>query len=521
MKQEPVENDLIDAWLSGQSPAAARRALGRAVANDSQTAAALVEQARTEAALRVHLAPATLAAATRAAMTVPARVRPGHRWWLAAGGAGAATAVFFAWPSAKEPTQPDARTIAKTTPREMRRLGPREVKSAQQTAADPRAGNHSLEARLNQFWLNGETRRENLKLSAAVQRLCSSIEDNNVLKRPELKSLNIEIQKPEDMDEPQVIYSDTGRTAGRTLRLIAAQSGAKISYEDSKIVLTLQKPVPTGKGITDTKKYRVGPTFISDLSELTQPPVDTSDMVDPFIDGTEPKLRPRISAAEMLATLAGLQRGQRGDWTYSSFEGTLQISDAPSVHERIAKILEALSDGGNPAQISMEWKFIDIPASSKVEDQIMDHMEFQIFMRWLSQTAGANVVSTPSIITANRTRTETESTKPVGVITENGETVADFTGFRIGSSPALKGDVIVLEGTADLGIPKDAGVQHMMVDFSATLQDNQTALFRFPSIKPGRQTIGTVTARPITAAGEPALDDQPGEPPSPSDPFGK
>jgi hypothetical protein len=513
MKQEPVENDLIDAWLSGQSPAAARRALGRAVAGDSQTAAALVEQSRIEAALRLHLAPSALAAATRTAMTIPARVRPACRWWLAAAGAaGVAAAVFFAWPSAKETAPPDTTVIAKTAPREMRRLGPREVKSGQQTSADPKAGNHSLESRLNQFWLNGETRHQTLKLGAAVQRLCSSIEDANVLKRPELKSLNIEIQKPEDMEEPQVIFSDTGRTAGRTLRLIAAQAGAKISYDDSKIVLVLRKPVPPEKGIIDTAPYRVGPAFLADLTELTQQPVDSSDMVDPFLSDAETPTKDKPSAVEMLAKVSGLRQVPWGDWTYDPLKGKLTIHAAPAVHKRIANVLEALNDGGNPGQISMEWKFIDIPAGLKVEDQILDNTEFQAFTRGFSQMAGVDLMTMPSIISGNRSWTNTESTKEINVVTENGEAVTDFTGIRIGTTAALRGEVMVLDGTTDIGIPKDAVVQHTMVDFSATLQDNQTAVFLLPPHKPGRQIIGTVTARPITAAGAPALDDPSGVP---------
>ncbi|HEX2747846.1 MAG TPA: hypothetical protein VHM91_07610, partial [Verrucomicrobiales bacterium] len=205
MKNEPLRNDLIDAWLSGHSSPASRRLFARAVVENPETAVALVEQARMETVLRKRFAPSSLAASTRVAMT--RQQRPAlMRWrWIAAAG-GVAAAILIAWPSPKQASQNENRPGITKTPREVRRLGPRDVTPAEQRVTAPTA-NHSMAARLNQFWLNGSTLHPHIKLSAAVQQLTQSIQQANVLKRPELESLRIEIQRTEgNKEDPDVIF---------------------------------------------------------------------------------------------------------------------------------------------------------------------------------------------------------------------------------------------------------------------------------------------------------------------------
>ncbi len=529
MKNEPLGNDLIDAWLSGQSSSVSRRAIGRAVAENPETAAALVEQARTETALRKHFAPSSLAGSTLTAMAARPRPVPSRWRWFAAT-AGVATAVFIAWPSA-EPSTNQKKPVTSKTPREVRRLGPGDVTPAQQKVPSAPPENHSMEARLNQFWLNGSTLHRNIKLSVALQELTRSIQQTNVLKRPELESLRLEIQRPEgSQDDPDVIFSDRQFTAGKMLRLMAAQADAKISYQDSKVILTLRDPVPPEKGIIDTRKYPVDPAFLDVLRNLTQP-VETLEAAS----SGETEKAAKASSGNMFSIVARLRRpsaeqgydsgeGQvsgvarmslgPGCW-YDQAQGTVQVSLPPSQQERVARILEALSDSGGSGNIFMSWKFIEMPAGSSVTDQIMDDRGFQLFMRELSQSKGVDILTTPPVISSSGQ--VARITNEVSVALENGGTVADFTGFRIDMVPRFNGEVMVLEGTADIGNARAGAVEHTMVDISATLQDNQTAVFLFPAAQPGRQIIGTVTARPVSAAGEPASGDSP----PPSDPPGK
>jgi hypothetical protein len=311
---------------------------------------------------------------------------------------------------------------------------------------------------------------------------------------------------------------------------MAAQANAKISYQDSKVILTLRDPVPPEKGITDTRKYRVGPAFLDVLRNLTQP-VETQEGADPFVPSNEPA---KAVSGDMFSAVARLPHpsakqgydsggGQvsgvarmslgPGCW-YDPAQGMLEVSLPPSQHERVARVLEALSDSGSPGQIFMTWKFVEVPTGSEVKDQIMENRDFQMFMRDLSQNKGVDILSTPAVISSSGQVARVESTKEITMPAENGGEVPDFTGFRIDMVPRFNGEVIVLEGTADIGDLKEGAVHHTIVDISATLQDIQTAVFLFPAAQPGRQIIGTVTARPASAAGELRS----GEPPPLPDP---
>jgi hypothetical protein len=183
--------------------------------------------------------------------------------------------------------------------------------------------------------------------------------------------------------------------------------------------------------------------------------------------------------------------------------------------------LDAFRKAENIGQIFMTWKFIEFPAEMKVEDQIMTDMEFQMFMRRLSQTRGVNLMTAPPVITLNGHQVGFQSALEVHSMTEEGEALTDFNGIRGAATPAYKGEVMFMEGTVDIGTPEGAVVRHSMVDFSATLQDGQTAVILFPSQQSGGQIMAAaVTAKSVYAAGQPQEEQSGALPdPPPADPV--
>jgi hypothetical protein len=305
---------------------------------------------------------------------------------------------------------------------------------------------------------------------------------------------------------------------------MAAQANARLSFEDAKIVLTVHAPVPLEKDIIDKVAFRVGPNFLQDVSELGRPPVDTSDIAIVLPTGADPALPPEEFARAGLETLAGLPPSSIRDWSYNPQAGSLTVSIAPSARDRIQPVLDAITTSENHALVRMTWKFLEFPAGMKAQDQIMNDMEFQMFTRGMSGTPGVNLVSYPDILARNGSQTTFRSVLDVNSTAENGETQNDFTGISLNTTPTCKGEVIVLNGTADIGIPAEAGVQHTMVDFSATLQDRQTLVLLFPSAQPGHQAMGTIQAQLADySAGQPQQEDSGAvpNPPPPADPFPK
>ena len=264
--------DLIDAWLSGENATRSRRELAGKIASDPEAAARLVAQARTEAALRVQLAPPAVRAVPAAVKYLPPTV-PRHsrkaRWILT--GSAAAVTVLFAWPVFFGQEARDGTSTRKPAQRLVTRAPSRVLTAEKLPAAPPDpALDRSLKGLLDRYWLDGNTYRPGIPLTEAASLLTASIHKVNALRHPELEGFHIDVQLPEDMEkEPLVTFVDREVKAGGLLRLFAVQAGADLIFEKGAVILKVRPPAAHADHALTARTRLVRPDFLSRLKALT------------------------------------------------------------------------------------------------------------------------------------------------------------------------------------------------------------------------------------------------------------
>ncbi|MCB1098653.1 MAG: hypothetical protein KDN22_23985 [Verrucomicrobiae bacterium] len=164
----------------------------------------------------------------------------------------------------------------------------------------------------------------------------------------------------------------------------------------------------------------------------------------------------------------------------------------PQTTESLSTVMNALNGTlGSGNQIFITAKALDLPLQHPQEDRVIDESEFaQLVVEWNNMT-GADILSTPSIVTRTQQRAKIEVIREVffpvnfdqeGKISELG---IDRTGIVLEFHPALSGELVHLSGSVDFGEQmKDAAeipatgspVKHYITEFDVTFMSGQSAV---------------------------------------------
>ncbi|MEZ5328385.1 MAG: hypothetical protein R3F19_25360 [Verrucomicrobiales bacterium] len=164
----------------------------------------------------------------------------------------------------------------------------------------------------------------------------------------------------------------------------------------------------------------------------------------------------------------------------------------PQTTESLSTVMNALNGRtGSNNQIFITVKALDLPPQHPQEDRIIDPSEFEQLVTGWNNMTGADILSTPSIVTRTQQRAKIEVIQEVffpvnfdqeGQISELG---IDRTGIVLEFDPELSGELVRLSGSIDFGERlKDAAeipttgspVNHYITEFDVIFTSGQSAV---------------------------------------------
>lgn len=521
---------LIHRHLDGRADAAHEAALQTALRENPNVADQLVAIAEVEFGLRwqfqplagnvgsveelwgrlrprpAHLMDAAPEAVARGfGPSVTRRTRPRRQPWLAA-----AALVLVLWALAvllpKWGSQPASRPeLTPTTPTWKPVATPKLAQAPKpELESDP-----TLRERLASFFLE-DWAAAGKTLGAALESLCAEAQRLNHLDDATISQLRVELA-----DEPGAEAVWDRPTFGRyiglslesTLALLAAQAGAEVVFlAPTTLRVSAKNDAPTADKIT-SREYRLSSNFLN---------FGRNDPADHALAESEnrPVLRQEWTIPDWLE-FWGIPMTDNKLATWDESSATL-IASVPERDHDVLTQLQLSETSSNSNTVSLTARLIEkhAPGEWLREETILPELNFQLWLRDLSQIRGTDLMTFPKLTLRSAQNAKTEITReviPRPDVDPSSET--GFYGTVIGFNSLLSGDCVRLEtevtlsrlpdakGFTPLRDVKQEDLETLHTEVMALIPRGHTVLFSVGTTQAGRQVVAAITANMLRRDG--------------------